>query len=45
MRWEVEIFFRKIKHLLHIKSFIGTSENTVMIKIWTALITILVLKA
>ena len=31
--------------LLHIKSFIGTSENAVMIQIWTALITILILKA
>ena len=44
-RWDVEIFFRDIKQLLHIKSFIGTSENAVMIQIWTALITILVLKA
>jgi len=43
-RWEVEIFFRDIKKLLHIKSFIGTSENAVMIQIWTAMITILVLK-
>lgn len=44
-RWEVEIFFRDIKQLLHIKSFIGTSKNAVMIQIWTALITILMLKA
>ena len=44
-RWEVEIFFRDIKQLLHIKSFIGTSENAVLIQIWTALITILMLKA
>jgi hypothetical protein len=44
-RWQVEIFFREIKQLLHIKSFIGTSQNAVMIQIWTALITILVLKA
>jgi hypothetical protein len=44
-RWEVEIFFRDIKQLLHIKSFIGTSQNAVMIQIWTALITILILKA
>ena len=43
-RWQVEIFFRDIKQLLHIKSFIGTSQNAVMIQIWTALITILVLK-
>ncbi len=44
-RWDVEIFFRDIKQQLHIKSFIGTSENAVMIQIWTALITILILKA
>lgn len=44
-RWDIEIFFREIKQLLHIKSFIGTSENAVMIQIWTALITILILKA
>lgn len=44
-RWQIEIFFREIKQLLHIKSFIGTSQNAVMIQIWTALITILVLKA
>lgn len=43
-RWQVEIFFREIKQLLHIKSFIGTSANAVMIQIWTALITILLLK-
>lgn len=44
-RWQIEIFFREIKQLLHIKSFIGISENAVMIQIWTALITILILKA
>ena len=44
-RWQIEIFFREIKQLLHIKTFIGTSENAVLIQIWTALITILVLKA
>lgn len=43
-RWQVEIFFRDIKQLLHIKTFIGTSKNAVMIQIWTALITILMLK-
>lgn len=44
-RWQIEIFFREIKQLLNIKSFIGTTENAVMIQIWTALITILILKA
>ncbi|UII25734.1 IS4 family transposase [Fulvivirga maritima] len=43
-RWEIEVFFRDIKQLLHIKTFVGTSKNAVMIQIWTALITILLLK-
>jgi hypothetical protein len=44
-RWQIEVFFREIKQLLHIKTFIGTSENAVCIQIWTALISILILKA
>jgi IS4 transposase len=44
-RWQVEIFFGDIKRLLHIKSFISTSENAAMIQIWTAFIAILILKA
>ncbi len=36
--------FQRDKKLLKIKSFIGTSENAVMIQIWTAMITIFKLK-
>lgn len=43
-RWYIEIFFRDLKQLLHIKTFIGTSANAVMIQVWSALITILLLK-
>jgi len=43
-RWQIEIFFREIKQNLRLKSFVGTSKNAVMTQIWTALITILVLK-
>lgn len=43
-RWEIEIFFKHIKQVLKIKTFVGTSENAVMIQIWTAMITILLLK-
>lgn len=43
-RWEIEIFFKEIKQLLKIKSFLGTTPNAVLIQIWTALITILILK-
>ncbi len=34
----------EVNQLLHIKSFSGTSQNAIMIQIWTALITILALK-
>ena len=42
-RWTIEIFFRNIKQLLKIKSFIGTSRNAVEKQIWTALSTMLLL--
>jgi hypothetical protein len=37
-RWQIETFFRWIKQNLKIKTFYGTSENGVLIQIWTALI-------
>ena len=43
-RWQIEIFFRHVKQLLHVKSFVGTTQNAVEIQLWTALITILMLK-
>lgn len=43
-RWQIEIFFKEIKQLLRIKSFVGTSANAVLIQVWTAMITILILK-
>jgi len=43
-RWNIEIFFKTIKQNLKIKTFVGTSENAVKIQIWTALISILLLK-
>lgn len=42
-RWQIEIFFRNLKQLLRIKSFIGTSRNAVETQIWTALTTMLLL--
>lgn len=35
-RWQIELFFKKLKQNLKIKSFIGTSENAVMMQVWTA---------
>jgi len=43
-RWQIEIFFKELKSHLKIKSFIGTNENAMFIQIWTALITLLILK-
>lgn len=43
-RWQIEIFFKELKTHLKIKSFIGTTHNAVMIQIWTALITMLIIK-
>lgn len=43
-RWMIEIFFKELKQHLKIKSFIGTSENAMWIQIWTAMITLLLLR-
>jgi hypothetical protein len=43
-RWQIELFFKAIKQNLRIKTFVGTSANAVRIQIWTALITILLVK-
>lgn len=43
-RWQIETFFRNLKQLTKIKTFVGTSPNAVLIQIWTALIAILILK-
>src|SRR5690606_2002818 len=43
-RWAIEVFFKQIKSHRKIKSFVGTSENAVLIQIWTAMIAMLLLK-
>lgn len=43
-RWQIESFFKTLKQLMRIKSFVGTSPNAVLIQIWTALIAIMILK-
>lgn len=37
-RWQIELFFKAIKHNLKIKRFYGNSKNAVMTQIWIALI-------
>jgi hypothetical protein len=43
-RWQIELFFRWIKHTLKIRHFLGTSENAVRIQIAVALIAFLILR-
>jgi hypothetical protein len=43
-RWAIENFFKALKQYLKIKTFVGTSSNAVKTQIWTALISILLLK-
>ena len=43
-RWQIELFFKAIKQNLKIKTFVGTSANAVKIQVWTALITMLILR-
>ena len=38
-RWQVELFFKWIKQHLHIKRFLGTSENAVKTQVWCAVAT------
>lgn len=43
-RWQIELFFKALKQNLHVKSFVGTTENALRIQIWTALLALLLLK-
>jgi IS4 transposase len=44
-RWQIELFFRCIKHTVKIRHFFGTSENAVRIQIAVALIVYLLLRS
>lgn len=43
-RWQIEIFFKELKHTLKIRSFVGTTVNALLTQIWTALIALVLLK-
>ena len=36
-RWEIELFFRCIKHSLRIRTFYGTNANAVRVQLWSAI--------
>lgn len=43
-RWDVEVFFKHLKQLFRVKTFVGTSENAVRIQMWCSMIAILLFK-
>ena len=43
-RWQIELFFKSLKQLMRVKTFVGTSANALKTQIWTALIAMLILK-
>lgn len=43
-RWDVEVFFKHLKQLFRVKSFVGTSANAVRIQMWTSLIAMMLLR-
>ena len=43
-RWDVEVFFKHLKQLFKVKTFVGTSANAVRIQMWSSMIIILLFK-
>lgn len=43
-RWEIEIFFRDLKHVLRLKSFLSYSANGIRLQVYAALIAYVLLK-
>jgi hypothetical protein len=43
-RWQIETFFKCLKQLARVKTFVGTSANALKTQIWAALIAVLILK-
>lgn len=43
-RWQIELFFKSLKQLMRIKTFVGTSANALKTQLWAALIAMLLLK-
>jgi IS4 transposase len=42
-RWQIELFFKALKQQLKVRSFVGTSKNTLLSQLWVALIAYLLL--
>lgn len=42
-RWDVEVFFKHLKQLFRVKTFVGTSANAVRIQMWCSMIAMLLI--
>ena len=42
--WQIELFFKALKQNLKVNTFVGTTPNALKIQIWTALISMRLLK-
>jgi hypothetical protein len=40
-RWQIELFFRWLKHVLRIRTFYGTTSNAVHLQLWASICTYL----
>ncbi len=43
-RWDVEVFFKHLKQLFRVKTFVGTSPNAVRIQMWCSMIAMLLIR-
>lgn len=43
-RWDVEVFFKHLKQLFRVKTFVGTNPNAVRIQMWCSMIAIMLVK-
>ncbi len=43
-RWDIEVFFKHIKQLFRVKTFVGTSPNSVRIQMWCSMISMLLFR-
>jgi len=43
-RWDIEVFFKHLKQLFRVKSFVGTSANAVRIQMWCSMISMLLIR-
>jgi len=43
-RWDVEVFFKHLKQLFRVKTFVGVSSNAVRIQMWCSMIAMLLIR-